>query len=102
MLAWLAFGLVIVHSSGNGQGADRAIYGAGNVSCGAWTGSARSGDRAAFLSWVHGFITGVGSIADLKLTDTDAMEQWMNKYCAEHPLATLDGATAVLADELKR
>jgi hypothetical protein len=80
------------------------VYGVGNVSCGEWVSVASQTNRIkylTFVTWVHGYVTGVGSMKiSLKRTDSAGIEAWMDKYCAAHPLESVSGAARFLVDEL--
>jgi hypothetical protein len=82
------------------------IYGPGTISCGKWTAEAQGplNNRQFNLSWVLGYITGVGAALDksMSLTKTDSagMAAWIDQYCAKNPLSTLEKASEELATTL--
>lgn len=81
------------------------VFGVGNGSCGDWRSKANgSADHLLHVTWINGFLSGVGYAAsqDVRDVDNHAIEAWMNDYCATHPLIRLSTATAALATELKQ
>ena len=82
------------------------IMGAGFRSCGKWKLGTHD-EQSEMQSWLGGFLSGLntrGSVGHpdfLKTTDPDAIFAWMDKYCAEHPLAKLANAAVVLWAELE-
>jgi hypothetical protein len=63
-------------------------------------------DHMYQLSWVLGFISGL-ELADasevgtkFKRTDDSGMEKFIDGYCAQHPLDTLETASEALFFEL--
>jgi hypothetical protein len=78
------------------------VYGMGIESCGKWTSEPQPILRGTSLSWVLGFISGVGAVVPgVKHTDTDAIRAWMDQYCATHPLETVAEAAADLVKALR-
>jgi hypothetical protein len=84
------------------------IYGMGNLSCGTWLhegGNPLSLSRIGMLSWVLGFTSAAGYYTvrgDLRDTDGQAIEAWVDKYCRENPLNKIKDAAASLVDELSK
>lgn len=83
-------------------------YGSGNSSCGEWLQSSAAGlthemRRTLLLSWVLGFVSGVGysGVHHLKATDGSGVEVWIDRYCETRPLDTLARAAAALTRELR-
>lgn len=78
------------------------LYGPTSTSCGGFTQQLPR-DQAVIQWWLYGYVSGVGRAAsfDLEHTQTVAIDAWLSKYCAEHPLDTIEMAGDVLVDELK-
>jgi len=78
------------------------VYGSGTISCGKWTATTSRTLRNLDVAWVLGFVSGAGYTGiDLKHTDNDAMEKWVDVYCASHPLDDLALAAAQLVKALR-
>jgi hypothetical protein len=77
-------------------------YGAGVSSCGKWI-AANQAQHLTYSAWVLGFVSGFGhaAVTDLRETDADAIDAWMNKFCREHPLETISHASQALVSELR-
>src|SRR3990167_5530946 len=91
-----------------GQSTSFMVYGA-TQSCGTWTAeNQRSSADARLLSWwvlwyVSGASVTLAAIANIPLAETDSagIEGWITKYCADHPLDSLQVAAANLIVELR-
>ena len=77
-------------------------YGPTSQSCGAWTMASANDEKQLYLWWTLGFVSGVDFQRSVHLSTTDSkgIEAWMDKYCAEHPLAPLVRASIDLVTEL--
>jgi hypothetical protein len=74
-------------------------YGTGLGSCGTWTRNERLLPNHNFqVSWVLGFVSGAGwEGPQLKVTDSDAIDQFVTAYCSQHPTdQILDAAKALI------
>ena len=83
------------------------VYGVGTVSCGKWVAEKEQGTSASHkLSWVLGYVTGVGSFSDdkfsLKKTDSAGITLWIDQYCAQHPLEDIVDAANKLVITLAK
>ena len=89
-------------------------YGPAGASCGSWTAgtpvsatSEGSGNRASYMLWTEGYVTGAGYVLaardSILLADTDmqGIQTWMTKYCTDHPLDSLLVAATQLVVELE-
>ena len=82
------------------------IYGVGNHSCGKWLATEHDSDEM-FINhnWVLGWISAADHYAvhgGLRETDADAIVAWMDNYCRERPLKSVDDAAAALVRELAK
>ena len=88
-----------------------AKLGVGNLECGLWTQARQSGDvfavwwKTLILGWVQGFLTGYNvygpQIFDVgKGTGADAVAEWTDNYCVQHPHDNIAGAARALITEL--
>jgi hypothetical protein len=80
-------------------------YGAGDSSCGTWLANRKEGNWYTDGQWVLGWLSAAGYYdvrGDLRETDSDAVDAWLDKYCREHPLNTIKAAAASLVDELPK
>jgi hypothetical protein len=96
--------LLLTDSSARGS-EDYAIYGYGNTSCGAWTANRPkdSAGSAAAVSWVLGFVSGVGFVdKPLRKTDSAGMTAWIDQYCSKKPLDTLATAAGQMIFDLQK
>jgi len=84
-------------------------YGHGVSSCGYWVSNrtAVNSDDDGWPSrvnraWVVGFVSGAGytSPSDLVEVDSSAINAYMDRYCAAHPLDRISVAASRLVDEL--
>jgi hypothetical protein len=85
--------LAVIASPAFGGEAKYTAYGYGSVSCGKWLANSSNEilhhtQTTWFLGWVSaaGFYDALG---DLQATDRDAMVEWTNNYCHQHPLDQL-------------
>lgn len=97
-LAFAATGL-----AGNAHAA--TLYGVGNASCVAWMKHSKSSRWHSASQWVLGFVSAAsyyGVQGDFKDTENPAMLAWIDKYCAENPLSTVNYAAKALIFELAK
>jgi hypothetical protein len=84
--------------------------GVGNLECGLWTQARQSGDvfavwwKTLILGWVQGFVTGYNVYGpqtfDVAKGSADAVAEWTDNYCAQHPHDNIAGAAQELIVEL--
>lgn len=80
------------------------VMGAGLESCGAWT-AARQQDQAEIPEqWLLGFLSGIGSESvsgtdPLNGVEAEAVFTWMDAYCRNYPLDTIERAGGRFARE---
>ena len=88
----LSFLTGAAHAADNNDASQFRVYGPGAESCGAW--QQESGGGVVTLSWLLGFVSGVGSVTPLHLaqTDKDGIEVVARTYCAQHPLNSVEQA----------
>lgn len=70
---------------------DRFIFGAGALSCGQWT-SKKPGEamRISQTSWIQGFLSASSNYVNIRETDFEALNKWVDQYCTQHPLDNID------------
>lgn len=90
------------------QPAPFQIMGVGTLSCGSYSATKNQPvSRGVFNQWLLGFLSGYNidnsrRIADITAaTDNDGMTNWLDNYCAAHPLLPFATATGALVEELK-
>jgi hypothetical protein len=90
-------------------GAYRYLMGAGTSSCGAWLEArkSRGWKDIEMKTWVMGYVSGanVWSGLDydfLAAPDAPALYAWLDGYCPQHPLETLNLATDALIHDLAK
>ena len=74
-------------------------YGIEAISCGTYVQqiTADAAKRTIYGWWLSAFITGANWVRTRDTTtDTGAHEQWLKKYCEEHPLELLISAATKL------
>lgn len=83
------------------------IYGAGSFSCGKWLENRREQGgwaQVANTTWVAGYVTAAqdhGGL-NLKTSDTNAMEAFVDKHCRENPLDSILDASRALVRALQQ
>lgn len=75
-------------------------YGAGVASCGKWLEARKAENYYTYGQWVLGYISAMSMELRLKQSDSDAISAWMDNYCREHPLDTIQTATLELLSAL--
>jgi hypothetical protein len=104
----VAFLVVVALVSGTviGRGfKEYNVYGSGTISCGQWRTDSTDGAMRRFeISWILGFVTGVGyaAVAPLKTSDAEGMVRWVDQYCDANPLKDLSDAAGKLVHELNQ
>lgn len=86
-----------------------AVLGQGNISCGSWLESRKSGDAqvSARIAWILGYITAFSQYGSKPPGDvsggkgTEEMAAWIDDYCRQHPADNVYKATAALVNEFK-
>jgi hypothetical protein len=78
----------------------------GPATCAQWpkSGAISSAGKAVPLNWTLGFLSGwasLGKLGLLDLIDAEQVDEWMTRYCGEHPTATLPLAARQLERELE-
>jgi hypothetical protein len=82
----------------------------GNLECGLWTQARQSGDvfavwwKTLILGWVQGYLTAYNvygpQASDVaKGTGADAVAEWTDNYCEQHPHDNIAGAAHALIVE---
>jgi len=89
------------------HGQEYQSRGIGEVSCAVWTSHRRANSEVegALVAWVLGWLSSAsyhGSQDLLVGHDNDALEAWLDNYCAAHPLEYVADATIALERELAR
>jgi hypothetical protein len=96
-------------NSGAAQPTTGMVYGPAGSSCGAYSASPplpETSIRVHYLIWVEGYISGAATVLssresiELANTDPAGIEAWMNKYCSNHPIDSLQLAATNLVLEL--
>jgi len=84
-------------------------FGIGGESCGAWTANEASGGSIGQHAWVLGAVSEANIFSNittkldfLRSTDANALLSWMNNYCYQYPLNTVDAGVQLLIEELLR
>jgi hypothetical protein len=97
-----------------GACADGVIYGYGKRSCEHYLEVKKGSDRGiesetreylAYLSWFAGFASAMSAGAGKEVLsdmDTEAIAEWLERYCREHPTETLFDATVKAMVEIER
>ena len=101
--AALAAAVLRLLASGPAWGVEIWVRGAGAESCGTWESDLGSNAALQDHNWVLGYLSGrafESGIDILRTTDYQAMVQWMNNYCAGHPLDMIAQAADVLFSNL--
>ena len=90
-----------------------AKFGVGNLQCGLWTQARQSGDvyavwwKTLILGWVQGFVTAY-NVYGPQMFDVDsgagadAVAEWTDSYCVQHPHDSIAGAATALVAELSK
>lgn len=83
------------------------ILGPGTMSCGAWTEKRRSESGWPLQFWLLGYITAINQFAAFGIedisedTDASGLFGWIDNWCRDHPLDTLNKAATHLAADLQ-
>ena len=87
------------------HGAD--VYGSGLHSCGKWSVESKTDSMARryYIQWVLGFVTSMSVTSealnkDMKSSDSSAIIAWMDNFCVENPLISINQASQHLTNEL--
>lgn len=85
-----------------------ATRGFADMSCGAWAASSNdAATRSLYVTWILGFLSGVNfedphhQVGVGEMLSSDTLILYVNKYCRDHPLSTIDGAAFSLVRELR-
>jgi hypothetical protein len=102
-IAFLVMCVLVRPASSAEDGVHLIVYGSGNLSCGSFNeGSAA--EKAEFIDWVEGFVTGVGSSGILTLRHIldpgTAFGGYIKKRCSDHPLDSIQDVAHSLVDDL--
>jgi hypothetical protein len=91
--------ILTITMTGNVAAQTAMILGPGAESCGAWTADRRNASQGrtdSGLSWVLGFLSGVGVFVDdkdpLRGVDYQGVRGWIDNYRQAHPLETVSQA----------
>ena len=112
LLVLLAMWPAICQALPNEHG-EYAKLGVGNLECGLWTQARQSGDvfavwwKTLILGWVQGFLTAYNvygpQMFDVsKGVGADAVAEWTDNYCVQHPHDNIAGAATALIMELNK
>jgi len=108
-IAMCLLSVALLCSAGKLESAPRTtatVYGVGNHSCGKWLATAHDTDEwFDQLNWVLGWLSAAGYYdvhGSLRKTDSDAIAAWMDNYCRQHPLKTIEDGAADLVRELAK
>lgn len=84
------------------------VRGFADMSCGAWASSSASPDvRASYVAWIVGFLSGFNfgnphhQVGVGKQLSSETLALYVDKYCRDHPLGNIDGATFTLVKDLQ-
>lgn len=96
----VALGLL---ATGAANAAPLNILGFDDMSCTAWSKSAKDADqRALYLAWLRGVLTGHNYARPAQQVSTissGTIEQFVTRYCNEHPAGRFDDAVLRLSDQ---
>jgi hypothetical protein len=97
-----ALALVIATTTTNAQVTVR-----GSPSCGTWVKDREAGGspRLINLAWVVGYISGRAVESNknvIRGTDNDSISLWLDNYCRNNPLKSVDDGADDLFVELRR
>lgn len=74
-----------------------------DMSCQAWKQSKGDADqRALYIAWMRGLLTGHNYAKPSQQVSTissGTIEQWVNRYCNDHPQSGFDEAILRLSDQ---
>jgi hypothetical protein len=81
--------------------ANYVIVGPTPLCCGGWESAKENvlTGRGQYIGWVWGFLSGLETatgLHKLETTDTASITAWMDNYCANNRLQSLDAAAVVL------
>lgn len=77
----------------------------GNLTCGRWVENRKEDGFPSALStaWLAGYVSGLAAVSGshfLRVTDSESMHLWTDKYCHENPLDSVADAANALMFEL--
>jgi hypothetical protein len=109
LLVLLAIWPTICQALPNERG-EYVKLGVGNLECGLWTQARQSGDvyavwwKTLILGWVQGFLTaynvyGPQAFDVATRSGADAVAEWTDNYCEQHPHNNIAGAAQALIAE---
>lgn len=114
MRRFVRAGLAVVTAVGtmapaHAQSGHYMVVGIGISSCGHWTEvrklGADSWPAMNIASWVAGYVTAINRVKAGSIVgraDVEAIDAWIDNYCAAHPLDDVAKATDMLVVELKK
>jgi len=74
-----------------------------DMSCQAWKQSKGDNDqRTQYVVWIRGLLTGHNYARpgqQVSTISSGTIEQWVNRYCADHPQASFEEAALRLSDQ---
>ncbi|MDP3539616.1 MAG: hypothetical protein Q8S26_13040 [Azonexus sp.] len=74
-----------------------------DMSCQAWKQSKGDADqRGPYIAWIRGLLTGHNYARPSQQVSTissGTIEQWINRYCTDHPQSGFDEAALRLSDQ---
>lgn len=74
-----------------------------DMSCQAWKQSKGDADqRGLYVAWIRGLLTGHNYARQSQQVSTissGTIEQWITRYCTDHPQSSIDEAALRLSDQ---
>lgn len=101
-IALVALGLAALPPSSAGA-ASLNVVGFDDMSCQAWSQSRKEAEqRTLYVTWIRGLLTGHNYARPSQQVSTlsaGTIEQYVNRYCSEHPVGNFGDAALRLSDE---
>lgn len=101
-IAAAVFGLALLGSPG-AAAAPLKVLGFDDSSCSVWLGSKDDPDqRNLYVVWIRGLLTGHNYARpgqQVSSISSGTIEQFVNRYCSEHPQGRFDDAALRLSDQ---
>lgn len=104
----VAIGCILLTFFGQTTTQAQAVLGQGNVSCQTWMSDRQSGEAAARLAWVLGYLTGYSQYGSKPQADissgssTQQIEAEIHAHCTRHPGDDLYRASAAMIEEFRQ
>jgi hypothetical protein len=105
MIVALSMWLVFAQPSMGADPPRATVYGAGNLSCGAWVQErkkSKNSNSDMMMSWTLGYLSAVELYTGQRHAKTDnaGVLAYLDKYCGENPLVPYGVAVAELSGSL--